>query len=344
MSRAIAAAYRRTGADLPGQDPRPTHHAEMEGWYWRLTDAARGRVVVALCGINRHPAGNWATVAVAAHPWPPGHGGPLVRSAAVDGARATDAAYVVAAGDVLLADERTLRVDLDDAHLDVEFHDLVGWPLRLGGGGAFSVLPALGQYWHPHALGGRASGTLRVGGEIWTLDGAAVYAEKNWGAGFPEHWWWGQAQGFADPSVCVTFGGGLLRAGPFATDVTGVVVRTPTGVVRFTPPVARVHAVVRDNEWHVDARKRGWRVLLAGDGAGQIPAVLPVPVPAERRNVARDVQHLGGRLRVRLYHRGTVVLDDASRLAALEVGSLDPVKAEDLAQRCGAAAFRAHRS
>ena len=55
----LVAAYRRTGADLPGGDPRPTHHAEMEGWFWRCTDVRRDRVVVALCGINRQAAGDW---------------------------------------------------------------------------------------------------------------------------------------------------------------------------------------------------------------------------------------------------------------------------------------------
>ncbi|MGZ6909843.1 MAG: tocopherol cyclase family protein, partial [Acidimicrobiia bacterium] len=64
----LVAAYRRTGADVPFGDPVPSHGAEMEGWFWRVTDPASGRVVVALCGVNRHPAGDWATVAVALHP------------------------------------------------------------------------------------------------------------------------------------------------------------------------------------------------------------------------------------------------------------------------------------
>lgn len=322
------AAYRRTGADLPGQDPRPTHGAEMEGWYWRLTDVARGRVVVALCGINRHPAGAWATVAVAVHH--PGRPAPLVRSAAVDGAVASGAEYFVRAGEVLRADARTLRVDLADVHLTVDFPVLAGWPLRLAGGGVLSAVPFLGQYWHPHDLGGTAAGTLRVGAEEWSLDGATCYAEKNWGAGFPEHWWWGQAQGFTDPALCVAFGGGRLSAGPLGADVTGCVVRTREDVVRFAPPLARVRALVRDGTWRVDARKPGWHAAVAGEAAGRVPALLPVPLPAERRNVDRDVQHLMGRLRVRLWRRGALVVDDGSSLAALEVGSIDPQVAERL--------------
>ena len=60
--------YRRTGADLPFGDPLTSHGCEMEGWFWRVTDAAAGRVAVALFSINRHPDGDWSTVAVAAHP------------------------------------------------------------------------------------------------------------------------------------------------------------------------------------------------------------------------------------------------------------------------------------
>ena len=67
-------AYRRTGADPPFGDPRRAHGTRFEGYYWRITDAAAGRVAIALCGVCRDAAGPWAIVALAAHP------GGLVRS------------------------------------------------------------------------------------------------------------------------------------------------------------------------------------------------------------------------------------------------------------------------
>ena len=70
-------AWRRTGADVPYGDPLPTHNAEMEGWFWRISDPASREVVVALCGVNRAPGGSWATVALAATR------GDLVHAAAV---------------------------------------------------------------------------------------------------------------------------------------------------------------------------------------------------------------------------------------------------------------------
>jgi len=115
----LVAAYRRTGADVPFGDPLPSHGSEMEGWFWRVTDAASGRVVVALCGVNRHAAGDWATVAVAVHP------GGVVRAAALDGADADRNRFALRAGTTpaarIEASADRLQVDLDDVHLDLRF-------------------------------------------------------------------------------------------------------------------------------------------------------------------------------------------------------------------------------
>src|SRR4051794_23034321 len=146
----IAEWYRRTGADLPGSDPRPSHGAEMEGYFWRLTDAATGRAVVALCGVNQGPRGSWATVAVAAHP----HG--FVASTVAPGAVARRDRYEVDVPGVLHADEAHLLVTIEGASVDLVIDEASPWPLRTGGGGIFSALPFLGQYWHPHVLGGVA--------------------------------------------------------------------------------------------------------------------------------------------------------------------------------------------
>src|SRR5665647_3639502 len=88
----LVSVYRRTGADVPYGDPLPSHGTEMEGWFWRLTDPTSGRVVVALCGVNRHPAGDWATVAVATHP------GGVVHSAVLDLAEASPDHLLLSAG------------------------------------------------------------------------------------------------------------------------------------------------------------------------------------------------------------------------------------------------------
>ena len=317
-ARPLVHAYRRTGADIPFGDPVPSHGREMEGWFWRLTDAATGRVVVALCSVNQNPDGNWATVAVALHP------GGIVHSAALDYAETQLSRFTVDAGidssGRISASPDGLQIELEDVNVNLRFTDSFTWPKVLGGGGIASSVPFLNQYWHPYRLGGNASGTVEFDGTVWTFDSSRLYAERNWGAGFPERWWWGQAHDFDDADVSVAFSGGLLELGPLRQDLTGVVVRLGERVIRVTPP-ALVRSEASDGRWTVHARTPRYQIDLDGDGAGLEPHVLPVPLPAERRNIHTDFEHLAGRLRCTVRKFGRVIFDGTSELAALEVGS-----------------------
>ena len=309
--------YRRTGADVPFGNPLPSHGTEMEGWFWRVSDEASGRVLIALCSVNRHPAGDWSTTAVAVHP------GLVVNSAALSGAQARNSPFRVTAGDEagnFTVGTNSVHFELGDLRLDMAFRDPVTWPKAFGGGGVFSAIPFLNQYWHPYYLGGRASGTVEHGGQLWSFTDAKLYAERNWGAGFPLRWWWGQAHDFGADDVCVAFSGGLLSLGPLARDVNGIVVRIGTKVIRRTPPVL-VHSRVGDNQWFIRGRSPRYEIELEGDGRHLPPHVLPVPLPGERRNIDTDFEHLGGRLRCRVRESGRLLFDGTSELAALEVGT-----------------------
>jgi hypothetical protein len=309
----LDAYYRRSGANLPHGDPLPSHGAQMEGYFWRVTDVATSRVVVVLCGINRHPDGDWATVAIATEP------GGFVQSAVLPRANSRRDVLLVTAGDgAFRATATEVHLHLGDGALvDLSLDRIVPWPLALGGGGMFSAVPFLGQYWHPHVLGGAVSGRASIGGDTWMLDAAEIYAEKNWGAGFPERWWWGQAQGFERQDVCVAFGGGRLTMGPLAVTVGGAVVRVGDEVVRFAPPFGRVRTSATSNRWEVEARGQGCRLRLVGVGTGP-PHVLPVPLPAERRNVDTDFEFLAAHVTMEL--TGAVEYTGETRLAGLEIG------------------------
>jgi len=309
--------YRRTGADIPFGNPLPSHATEMEGWFWRVSEETTGRALIALCSVNRNPAGDWSTTAVGVHP------GQVVRSAALMGARAQRDPFRVTAGDSeeffdVGADE--VRFALGDLRLHMRFTDRVLWPKAFGGGGVFSAIPFLNQYWHPYYLGGRATGTVQYGDESWTFTDAKLYAERNWGAGFPLRWWWGQAHDFGDADVCVAFSGGLLSLGPVARDVNGIVVRLGTQVIRMTPPVL-VRSQLGDNQWSLRGRSPRYEIELEGDGRHLPPHVLPVPLPAQRRNIDTDFEHLGGRLRCVVRQSGRLLFDGTSELAGLEVGT-----------------------
>lgn len=321
--------YRATGADPPFGDWRAAHGVEMEGYFWRFTDPRAGRVVIALCGVSSGPAGRWAAVALGGHP------GGFLREADLPRAGADEAALGAWAGDgAFVADEHRLHVDLGDgARLDVRLHDIRPWPRRaaFGGLGAAHAIPGLSQYWHPHALGGRAEGRAVLGGETVDLDGAEVYAEKNWGrAGFPEEWWWGQAHGFERPDALVAFAGGDVDLGPLRLQATGLVVALGDDVLRFgNPLLSPVHAAVGEGSWRLRGRSPRWRVEVEAHAPPATAHVLPVPDPAEGRSFPGALEHLAGELRVTLRRRGRgLAFAGSSPLAGLEHGGRERVRVE----------------
>jgi hypothetical protein len=323
----IGHAYRSTGADRPYGDPRRAHGVAMEGYFWRFSDPVSGRVVVALCGVSRTEGVSWATVALAGHP------GGFVRSADVRPAGADPTRLGVWAGEGRFrADADRVRVDLGpDAQLDVRIRDPRPWPRRAFGGlGAAHAVPGLGQYWHPHLLGGRASGMAIIGDAQLDLDGFGVYAEKNWGAGgFPDRWWWGQAHGFQRPDACVAFAGGNVRAGPATLPATALVVRFGDALVRLGQSLSSpVTAEAVDGRWRLRGRSVRWSVEVDASAAAGDAHVLPVPLPGAGYSVPGALEHLAGVLRVIVRKRGRVVFADESRLAGLEYGGVAHVEAE----------------
>lgn len=310
-------AYHATGATLPWRDPRGAHGIEMEGYYWRLTEPRSGEVIVALCGVSRAPDGHWALVALAAV------SGGFLRQAMSGSAAAALSDLGVSAGTVLEATEDHVTAHVAaDARLSLRLHDPTPWPHRAFGGlGPAQAIPGLGQYWHPHLLGARVEGHAVLGERTIDLDGATAYAEKNCGAGFPRRWWWGQAQGFDDPGVCVAFAGGVLERGPLKLPATSVVVHLGDGeTLRLVPPLAITAADTRDGAWRVRARSASHRITIEGDPNGTEPHLLPVPIPAERRVVNRARQYLAGRMRVEVRTGRRVRYRGESLLAGLEVG------------------------
>ncbi len=325
--RRLHAAYRSTGADLPFRSPLPAHGVAMEGYFWRFTDPVTGRVVIALNGVNRAADGHWATLGLAGHP------NGFLRTSVHPEAAAHPGRLGAYAGTAFLGEADRLRVDLGPrAWLDVRIGQQVPWPRRrLGGSSVFQAVPGLNQYWHPWLLGGTATGTATLGDEHWVLDGARVYAEKNWGrGGFPAAWWWGQAHGFDEPGACVAFAGGRVHAGPLRTTVTALVVLLPDGTLARLgdPVVSPVRARVSDEHWLLRGRSARWAVEVEGRSPLAAAHVLPVPLPGERRNVPGAIEHLAGTMRVWVRRDGRPVWAGESRLAALEHGGVDRARAE----------------
>lgn len=316
--------YRRTGADLPYMDPRGYHGVAMEGYFWRLTHVPSGTVLVVLAGVNRDAEGRtWGTVGLAGHP------GGFSRSVAVAEASGERHGIGVWAGEdgrtSLRAGDRALTVDLGaDARLEVRFDEPVGWPRgAFGGIGAAQTIPGLSQYWHPHMLGGRVSGHARIGDREIDLDGATVYAEKNWGrGGFPPAWWWGQAHGFVRDDVCVAFAGGRAGLGRAQVLSTALVVRIGDEVIRAVRPLHPMRVDVGPRAWNLHARTARHTIELEGRANGTPAHELPVPLAAQRRNLeGAAAQYLASEVRLVVRRGRRVLFSGASALAGLERGS-----------------------
>lgn len=309
----LLSLYRGTGADPPFGDPRRAHGVAMEGYYWRC-ETPDGHVVIALCGVCRDGDGTWAVTALAVHP----------QRALVQRIHAPVLAdprrLGVDGGTVLAAGERGVSVTLgDEARLDLRLRDPVGWPRRAWGGlGPAHWVPALGQYWHPHVLGGTVDGEVVLAGERFSLAGARAYAEKNWGTTFPRRWWWGQASGLGGEDVCLAFAGGGLGGGVSAT---AVVVRIGSKLVRLGAPGAVVRARVDGRRWVIRGRGPRHSILVEGAalGGGE-PYALPVPIPGERRCEPRALQHLAAHVAIEVRRGARRVFTGETELGGLELG------------------------
>ena len=277
-----------SGATLPFADPARDHRVGMQGTFWRFT--AADRVVIVLHGRCRGPRGPWSLVAVAAHP------GGFVDWAIGDG-------LIEAAPD-------GVRVRLPKTSLEATWAAPRRWPRRAFGGlGVAQWLPGLPQYWHPHLLS--AAARVSFAGERFD---AAAYSERNWGADFPGHWWWGHAS--LPDGAAVAFAGGRL----FGQAPTAAVVAAGDRLLHVVPPFARVRTATAPGRWRV----RGGGVEIEAEADPGDAHLLPVPVPDEHRAELRSRQHLAGRLAVTVRRRGGVVYRGETALAGLERGYPTP--------------------
>jgi hypothetical protein len=189
-------------------------------------------------------------------------------------------------------------------------------------------VPGLGQYWHPHVLRAQASGTLVAGAARWDLADATVYAEKNWGHGFPMRWWWGEAHDFDGDPVTVAFAGGRVLGGALSRlpggrfEATALVVRVDGRLVRLGEPVLGPVAIeTSPGAWILRGRTLRHQVEVEGRADPGAAHVLDVPVPAERRTLPWSHHHVtGGALRVRVTRRGRTIYAGETEHAGLELG------------------------
>ena len=310
----------------PTAPPAPTssskHAARRRGHGGLLLEVHRRgdrRVVIALIGVNRGPGGSWATVGLAGHP------NGFLRTVAHPEAFADPTRLGAHAGDAFHGVEQRIQVDLGPgARLDVNVDDPV--PGRAGGTGApaCSRRPGTQPVLAPMAAGrdGPRHRDARRRG-VGPRRRLGLRREELGQGGFPDSWWWGQAQGFAEPEV-VAFAGAGARGATAHDGHRGR--RTPAR--RHLGPTGQPRHLTGAGSGHrrgLGAARPVGQLDRGGRGHSPLAAahVLPVPLPAERRNIPGAIEHLGGSMRVTVRRRGRLVWRGESSLAALEHGGVD---------------------
>eukprot|EP00958_Prasinococcus_capsulatus_P016065 scaffold1766_cov401-Prasinococcus_capsulatus_cf.AAC.22 len=90
---------------------------------------------------------------------------------------------------------------VETAEWDYAIKPLCGWggdssKEQLSCAGWLSSLPVFEPHWQVCMAHGLATGTLKLGDQVYEFEDAPAYTEKNWGGGFPTKWWWVQCNSF----------------------------------------------------------------------------------------------------------------------------------------------------
>eukprot|EP00172_Hildenbrandia_rubra_P000684 Plantae.Rhodophyta-Hildenbrandia_rubra.ctg13751.p1 GENE.Plantae.Rhodophyta-Hildenbrandia_rubra.ctg13751~~Plantae.Rhodophyta-Hildenbrandia_rubra.ctg13751.p1 ORF type:complete len:422 (-),score=63.91 Plantae.Rhodophyta-Hildenbrandia_rubra.ctg13751:618-1883(-) len=115
----------------------------------------------------------------------------------------------------------------NECEWNISFQALDGWGSRgekqKCTGTWIGYLPVFEPGWQVLLGHGKGWGYVEWKGKRWEFKDAAVYAEKNWGKGFPEKWWWLQSNRWdGEGDLAVTAAGGLRGIWPRGSEEVGL--------------------------------------------------------------------------------------------------------------------------
>ena len=159
-----------------------------------------------------------------------------------------------------------LKSTVQDCKWAFSVDPIVGWG-DVGGrqrstAGWLAAVPVLFEpHWQVLMAHGLASGWIEWGGERYTFKGAAAYAEKNWGGGFPSKWCWVQCNTFegSEGTSVTTVGArrGLLNLPGVQEDVGLIGIHHQGKFYELSPKDSTV-------SWNVDSWGR-WVIEASND-------------------------------------------------------------------------------
>lgn len=169
-----------------------------------------------------------------------------------------------------------------------------------------------------------SDGWVKIGDSMFDLKGSTVYAEKNWGRGFPPKWFWMQANTFqSELDLCVV-ALGARRTVIVAKETVGLIGIHYNGQLFEFANWSSTQMNWRTTwgDWFIEAKSRnGFSATVSGHCKDDGMQILG-PTDTGMAYTMRDTTQ--GTLHVRLCDpQGNVVVDDQCDTAQLEIGGDD---------------------
>ena len=194
--------------------------------------------------------------------------------------------------------------------------------------GCLSYLPIFEPGWQILMAHGLATGWVDWQGKLYQFTDAPVYSEKNWGASFPEKWFWINCNSFINqPDLALTAGGGIRKVLWWQEEVGLVGIHYQGKFYEFAPWNSQVSWQIQPwGKWQMQAVNQDFEVSLRG--TTNLPGTY-VRTPTAKGLVFNCRDTTRGKLSLELRSRNvgkaqsrssTTILKANTKIAGLEIG------------------------
>ena len=186
--------------------------------------------------------------------------------------------------------------------------------------GWLSYLPIFEPGWQITLARGLAAGWIEWRGKRYQFDSAIAYSEKNWGASFPQKWFWLNSNSFENRSeLALTAGGGIRQVLWWQEEVALIGIHYRENFYECAPWNSQVNWRIEPwGKWQLEGKSSEFEVSITGTTG--LPGTY-VRTPTAKGLVFNCRDTTKGKLDLKLSDRyGKIIVEATSNLAGLEVG------------------------
>jgi len=226
--------------------------------------------------------------------------------------------------------DRFIDLNLRNDHLSISgkivFKEIVPWEVTLrspGIMGWYAWAPFMQCYHGVVSLDHALVGKLQINDREIDFSNGRGYIEKDWGRAFPSAWVWLQSNHFSAPGTSLTASVAIIPwiRGSFPGFIIGVWHKHHLYCFATYTGAQMVQLYIGNDEvlWIVEDKSHRLEIQVRGsDKVGLLYA------PTTRGMTRRIAETLDGEVRVRMWKKGELVLDDIGKHAGMEmVGDLE---------------------